>query len=148
MRLAFNQNDTPPMISFSSHFRRYKDVQGPRLQFSRKMGCLNLKPYGPMELFPTCHTNFLQTIPGFSPESPRFSPQNAMAPSRGRQLLISVFAPEGWPQSVAPEYGRYQLWDTIQQADHLGSPGVTWNHDEVLDKSNQRHPRAMMNILS
>lgn len=38
-----------------------------------------------------------------------------MAPSRGRQLLISVFAPEGWPKSVAPEYGRYQLWDTIQQ---------------------------------
>jgi len=37
-----------------------------------------------------------------------------MAPSR--QLLISVFAPEGWPESVAPEYGRYQLWDTIQQA--------------------------------
>lgn len=36
-----------------------------------------------------------------------------MAPSR--QLLISVFAPEGWPESVAPEYGRYQLWDTIQQ---------------------------------
>ena len=31
-------------------------------------------------------------------------------------LLAAVFAPEGWPESVAPEYGRYQLWDTIQQA--------------------------------
>lgn len=32
-----------------------------------------------------------------------------------KRLLVSVFAPEGWPTSVAPEYGRYQLWDTIQQ---------------------------------
>lgn len=32
-----------------------------------------------------------------------------------RPFLVSVFAPEGWPTSVAPEYGRYQLWDTIQQ---------------------------------
>ena len=41
-----------------------------------------------------------------------FWPYREMA----RQFLVSVFAPEGWPSSVAPEYGRYQLWDTIQQA--------------------------------
>lgn len=57
-----------------------------------------------MELFPGFLTHFSNDSHG------------AMAPSRGRQLLISVFAPEGWPESVAPEYGRYQLWDTIQQA--------------------------------
>ena len=33
-----------------------------------------------------------------------------------RAYFLAVFAPEGWPSSVAPEYGRYQLWDTIQQA--------------------------------
>eukprot|EP00931_Biecheleriopsis_adriatica_P063274 TRINITY_DN3827_c0_g2_i1.p1 TRINITY_DN3827_c0_g2~~TRINITY_DN3827_c0_g2_i1.p1 ORF type:complete len:541 (-),score=97.37 TRINITY_DN3827_c0_g2_i1:43-1665(-) len=33
----------------------------------------------------------------------------------GHSLFLAVFAPTGWPQSVAPEYGRYQLWDTIQQ---------------------------------
>ena len=32
-----------------------------------------------------------------------------------RAYFLAVFAPEGWPTSVAPEYGRYQLWDTIQQ---------------------------------
>lgn len=32
-----------------------------------------------------------------------------------RAYFLAVFAPEGWPSSVAPEYGRYQLWDTIQQ---------------------------------
>ncbi|CAK9063912.1 unnamed protein product [Durusdinium trenchii] len=32
-----------------------------------------------------------------------------------QHFFIAVFAPEGWPSSVAPEYGRYQLWDTIQQ---------------------------------
>eukprot|EP00928_Gymnodinium_smaydae_P013897 TRINITY_DN15041_c0_g2_i1.p1 TRINITY_DN15041_c0_g2~~TRINITY_DN15041_c0_g2_i1.p1 ORF type:complete len:576 (-),score=62.18 TRINITY_DN15041_c0_g2_i1:34-1668(-) len=32
-----------------------------------------------------------------------------------RSFFLAVFAPEGWPEWVAPEYGRYQLWDTIQQ---------------------------------
>ena len=44
-----------------------------------------------------------------------------------QHFFIAVFAPEGWPSSVAPEYGRYQLWDTIQQArvdQWSGAPGV------------------------
>ena len=36
-----------------------------------------------------------------------------------RAYFLAVFAPEGWPSSVAPEYGRYQLWDTIQQVPAL-----------------------------
>mmetsp|Transcript_21618 Transcript_21618/g.50505 ORF Transcript_21618/g.50505 Transcript_21618/m.50505 type:complete len:566 (-) Transcript_21618:142-1839(-) len=32
-----------------------------------------------------------------------------------KTFFLELFAPEGWPTSVAPEYGRYQLWDTIQQ---------------------------------
>ena len=73
------------------------------------------------ELSPRFLTNLSKTSQIF----PDLSPQNhsfAMAPSRG-QLLISVFAPEGWPESVAPEYGRYQLWDTIQQAVFVGEMG-------------------------
>ena len=27
----------------------------------------------------------------------------------------SLFLPDAWPHAVAPEYGAYQLWDTIQQ---------------------------------
>lgn len=54
-------------------------------------------------------------------------PAIAVAAMAGRgpaaQLLVSIFAPEGWPSSVAPEYGRYQLWDTIQQA--LGPPNFS-----------------------
>eukprot|EP00438_Fugacium_kawagutii_P008207 Skav229050 [mRNA] locus=scaffold2828:96108:97314:+ [translate_table: standard] len=48
-------------------------------------------------------------------------------PGRGpaAQLLVSIFAPEGWPSSVAPEYGRYQLWDTIQQVRHALSHAVS-----------------------
>ena len=30
-------------------------------------------------------------------------------------LFAQTFLPDGYPDSVAPEYARYQLWDTIQQ---------------------------------
>jgi len=30
-------------------------------------------------------------------------------------FFLDLFAPKGWPLWVAPEYGRYQFWDTIQQ---------------------------------
>ena len=43
-----------------------------------------------------------------------------------RAYFLAVFAPEGWPSSVAPEYGRYQLWDTIQQAGDTNQEGCGW----------------------
>jgi len=30
-------------------------------------------------------------------------------------VFTSLFVPEGYPASVAPEYGAYQIWDTLQQ---------------------------------
>lgn len=30
-------------------------------------------------------------------------------------LVRGLFVPLGYPDSVAPEYAHYQLWDTIQQ---------------------------------
>jgi len=31
------------------------------------------------------------------------------------RLFIATFLPNGFPSSVAPEYARYQAWDTVQQ---------------------------------
>ena len=49
-----------------------------------------------------------------SASQPR-EPQPSARAMAARAYFLAVFAPEGWPTSVAPEYGRYQLWDTIQQ---------------------------------
>ena len=46
---------------------------------------------------------------------PAHEPQPSAHAMAARAYFLAVFAPEGWPSSVAPEYGRYQLWDTIQQ---------------------------------
>ena len=41
---------------------------------------------------------------------------DALAPRRRtrRARVIDVFLPEGYPRSVAPGYGAYQLWDALQ----------------------------------
>ena len=41
---------------------------------------------------------------------------DALAPRRRtrRARVIDVFLPEGYPRSVAPGYGAYQLWDAFQ----------------------------------
>ena len=41
---------------------------------------------------------------------------DALAPRHRmrRARLIDVFLPEGYPRSVAPGYGAYQLWDALQ----------------------------------
>ena len=40
---------------------------------------------------------------------------DALAPRRRtrRARVIDVFLPEGYPRSVAPGYGAYQLWDAL-----------------------------------
>ena len=80
-----------PPISFSSHFRRYKDVRGPRPVFFLGTFCM------------TCFSNFSQKwdvshqtkamelfpispkIPRLFPEIPRFFPSIAIAWSHGSQ---------------------------------------------------------------
>merc|ERR1712159_572217 len=34
-------------------------------------------------------------------------------------LFRGLFVPVGYPDSVAPEYAQYQLWDTIQQTTYF-----------------------------
>ena len=36
-----------------------------------------------------------------------------------KSFFLELFAPEGWPTTVAPEYGRYQFFDTIQQVTYF-----------------------------
>lgn len=36
-----------------------------------------------------------------------------------KELLSSIFLPQGYPSSVSEDYLEYQIWDTVQVENHL-----------------------------
>jgi hypothetical protein len=39
---------------------------------------------------------------------------NLQRPSGLKQLLLSAFMPEGWPDAVTPDYTGFVAWNTVQ----------------------------------
>lgn len=40
--------------------------------------------------------------------------QLGQRPSGLKQMLLSAFMPEGWPDAVTPDYSGYVFWHTVQ----------------------------------
>lgn len=47
-------------------------------------------------------------------------PPGAASPLVSR--LLTVFLPQGFPESVSPDYLSYQLWDSVQVSGQRGPP--------------------------